>query len=96
MLGGEILSSGPIFRNKRVLVLAPHTDDAGLGCGGTISRMTEEGAELFISAFSTGDKSLPVGKPRRRPVFSPEEIGVWQLQGGHVFLVNVGNAEALS
>lgn len=58
-----MLSSQP-FRQKRVLVLAPHTDDAELGCGGTISRMIEEGAELFVAAFSTADESLPEGKPR--------------------------------
>ena len=32
---------------KKVLVLAPHTDDGELGCGGTVARLLEEG-ELSI------------------------------------------------
>lgn len=43
----------------KVLVLSPHTDDAELGCGGSISRMIEEGKEIFVAVFSTCDESLP-------------------------------------
>ncbi|MFO7152852.1 MAG: PIG-L deacetylase family protein [Bacillota bacterium] len=52
-----------MFDWKRVLVLAPHTDDAELGCGGTIARLIEEGVEIFIAVFSTAEKSLPPGVP---------------------------------
>lgn len=31
--------------DTRLLVLAPHTDDAELGCGATIARALEEGVE---------------------------------------------------
>lgn len=48
---------------KTVLVLAPHTDDAELGCGGTLSRLLEEGAGVFVAAFSTAQDSLPPGAP---------------------------------
>jgi N-acetylglucosamine malate deacetylase 1 len=48
---------------QRVLVLAPHTDDAELGCGGTIARLLKEGTEIFVTAFSTAEESLPVGAP---------------------------------
>jgi len=47
--------------NERVLVLAPHTDDGELGCGATISRKIEEGAEIMYVAFSICTKSLPQG-----------------------------------
>ena len=51
---------------KRILVLAPHTDDAELGCGGSIARWLEEGVEVFVAVFSTAEKSLPDGsKPNR-------------------------------
>ena len=51
---------------QRVLVMSPHTDDAELGCGGTMARWIEEGAELFTAAFSTAELSLPEGsKPYR-------------------------------
>jgi LmbE family N-acetylglucosaminyl deacetylase len=46
---------------QRVLVLAPHTDDAELGCGGTIARLLREGEEVFVAAFSTAEESLPSG-----------------------------------
>jgi LmbE family N-acetylglucosaminyl deacetylase len=47
----------------RVLVLAPHTDDGELGCGASIARFVEEGADVFYAAFSTADQSLPEGLP---------------------------------
>ena len=46
---------------KKILVLAPHTDDAELGCGGTIARFLEEGIEINIAAFSTARASVPEG-----------------------------------
>ena len=49
------------FRDKVVLVLAPHTDDGELGAGGTISRCISEGAEVWYAAFSTADDSLLPG-----------------------------------
>ncbi len=36
-----------------VLVLAPHTDDGEIGCGGSIARLIEEGKQLHYLAFST-------------------------------------------
>lgn len=50
---------------KRVLVLAPHTDDAELGCGGTLSRLLEEDVSVYVAAFSTAEKSLPPGAPTK-------------------------------
>ncbi|WP_201773575.1 PIG-L deacetylase family protein [Thermus filiformis] len=52
-----------MFEWKRVLILAPHTDDAELGCGGTMARLLEEGVDLFVAVFSTADQSLPKGAP---------------------------------
>jgi LmbE family N-acetylglucosaminyl deacetylase len=46
---------------KRVLVLAPHTDDGEFGCGGTMARLVEEGAEVRYVAFSIATRSLPEG-----------------------------------
>jgi len=48
---------------KKVLVLAPHTDDGEFGCGGTIARLTREGKEIFYTAFSSCEKSVPIGFP---------------------------------
>ena len=48
---------------KRVLVLAPHTDDGEFGCGGTMARLVDAGAEVRYVAFSIATKSLPEGFP---------------------------------
>jgi LmbE family N-acetylglucosaminyl deacetylase len=46
---------------KRVLVLAPHTDDGEFGCGGTMARLVEAGIEVHYVAFSIATRSLPAG-----------------------------------
>ncbi|HSV55660.1 MAG TPA: PIG-L deacetylase family protein [Magnetospirillaceae bacterium] len=50
--------------NHRILVLAPHTDDGELGCGASIARFVEEGAEVHYVAFSTARESVPEGLPK--------------------------------
>jgi LmbE family N-acetylglucosaminyl deacetylase len=47
------------FKGKNILILAPHTDDGELGCGGSIARMLEEGANVHYVAFSTAEQSVP-------------------------------------
>lgn len=44
-----------------ILVVAAHTDDAELGCGGTIARAIEEGCEVHVAVFSTVEESVPPG-----------------------------------
>lgn len=43
---------------KRVLVLAPHTDDGEFGCGGTIAKLSEQGSQVFYAAFSACEQSV--------------------------------------
>jgi LmbE family N-acetylglucosaminyl deacetylase len=43
---------------ERVFVLAPHTDDGEIGCGGTIARLIEEGKQVYYVAFSTARTSV--------------------------------------
>lgn len=52
------------FKNKKVLILAPHTDDGELGAGGSIVKMIEEKAEVYYIAFSTAEQSVPDGYPK--------------------------------
>jgi LmbE family N-acetylglucosaminyl deacetylase len=48
---------------KKVLALAPHTDDIEFGAGGLVAKLTEEGAEVFTLTFSNAWQSLPSGLP---------------------------------
>ncbi|MFW5983303.1 MAG: PIG-L deacetylase family protein [bacterium] len=51
------------MENKKILILAPHTDDGELGCGATITKFIEEGKEVFYVAFSICEESVPEGFP---------------------------------
>ena len=46
------------IKNKKVLVLAPHTDDAEFGCGGTLARLLEDDNEVYCAAFSACEQSV--------------------------------------
>ena len=46
-----------MIKNRRILILAPHTDDGEFGCGGTINKLLEEN-EVFYVAFSACQKSV--------------------------------------
>lgn len=47
------------MNKNRILILSPHTDDAELGCGGTITRFLEEGKTIHWIVFSIAEDSLP-------------------------------------
>jgi LmbE family N-acetylglucosaminyl deacetylase len=49
---------------NRILILSPHTDDAELGCGGSISKFLDEGNKILWLVFSTADESLPDNVPK--------------------------------
>jgi LmbE family N-acetylglucosaminyl deacetylase len=48
----------------RTLVIAPHPDDEVLGAGGTMSRLADQGSEVFVAVVT-------VGKP---PAYSAESV----------------------
>ena len=47
-----------MIKPNKVLVLAPHTDDGEFGCGGTISKLINQGAEVHYVAFSACEQSV--------------------------------------
>lgn len=53
-----------IERDKKILILAPHTDDGELGAGGTIAKLLQQGNEVFYAAFSTAEQSVREGFPK--------------------------------
>lgn len=71
-----------MFTNKRILVLAPHTDDGELGCGATIARAVRENAQVWYVAFSKCEESLPEGWPKdtlvREVKAATAELGILQ------------------
>lgn len=48
----------------RILILAPHTDDGEFGCGASIAKFIDEGADVFYAAFSLAEESVPTAFPR--------------------------------
>lgn len=65
---------------KRVLVLAPHTDDGEFGAGGTISKLIEGGADVFYLALSAAENSVPKGFPadslRKEVELATRKLGI--------------------
>lgn len=53
-----------MWRAHRIVALSPHTDDSELGCGGFLARALEEGADVWVLAYSSAAESLPPGAPR--------------------------------
>ena len=49
---------------KKVLILAPHTDDGEFGCGGTIAKFIERGDLVKYVAFSIAEESVPSSFPK--------------------------------
>lgn len=60
-------------KNKRILILAPHTDDGELGCGASIVRFIREGASVYYAAFSTADESVPHIFPKNQLTLEVQE-----------------------
>jgi LmbE family N-acetylglucosaminyl deacetylase len=52
------------MKGKKILVLAPHTDDGEFGCGGSIAHFVAMGKEVHYLAFSTAKESVPIGYPK--------------------------------
>jgi len=44
-----------------ILIISPHTDDAELGCGGSIAKFVEMGKDVHLLACSSAEKSIPEG-----------------------------------
>jgi N-acetylglucosamine malate deacetylase 1 len=54
-----------MWNNKRILVLAPHTDDCEFGCGGSVVKLIENNNDVYCATFSACQQSV-------RPDFPPD------------------------
>ncbi|MFQ5447854.1 MAG: PIG-L deacetylase family protein [Saprospiraceae bacterium] len=78
-----------MFKGKRILVLAPHTDDGELGCGGSIAKFVESGSEVYYAAFSTADDSVPPEFPRNQlEIEVREATRILGIPPGHLIVFN--------
>jgi len=69
---------------KTALILAPHTDDGELGCGGTIAKLLEAGCKVYYVAFSDCRASVPPSFPddilRKELMNAMNSFGIAQEQ----------------
>ena len=46
------------FSDQKLLVIAPHSDDEVLGCGGLISKIKKSGGKVYVLIFNLGFEKL--------------------------------------
>ena len=59
------------LKNEKLLVIAPHSDDEVLGCGGLISKIKKEGGKVFVLIFNLGfeiDDTVESQEKRKKEV----------------------------
>ena len=67
---------------NRILVFAPHPDDDVLGCGGSIARHVEEGAQIKIVYLTSGESgSLTVSKAELAGLREKEALAAARVLG---------------
>ena len=65
---------------RKALVLAPHTDDGELGCGGTMARLVEAGCEVrysrVLDRYPLAPAGVRAGHARARGAGGDGELGI--------------------
>lgn len=71
-----VITPMPSFKdNDRVLVLAPHPDDEGIGTGGIIQQALKAGAQVKVVLLTNGENNeLSFIVYKKRPVLRPVEL----------------------
>jgi len=80
------MSKSENLNKNKILILSPHTDDAELGCGGTIIKLLEQGKDIYWVVFSTAEDSLPEGLPKN--ILSDEFMRVIKKLNIQKYLIN--------
>ena len=73
------------LKNQRLLVIAPHSDDDVLGCGGLISKIKKEGGKVFVLIFNLGfEKDDTKESQEKRKNEVKEAMNVLKVDGYHL------------
>jgi LmbE family N-acetylglucosaminyl deacetylase len=81
---------------NRILILSPHTDDAELGCGGSICRFLAEQNEIYWVVFSTAEDSLPDNLPKDTLVKEFQSVADYLNLNSSQYMVNNFQVRKLS
>lgn len=73
---------------KKILILAPHTDDGEFGCGATISRFIKEGKEIFYIAFSAPKINREGFKEDQLKIELMNACEIWGLDKKNVYILD--------
>jgi LmbE family N-acetylglucosaminyl deacetylase len=77
-MGSQDLGDAMIDGDQRVLVVAAHPDDEILGCGGTVARFVDAGADISVVIGSAGREG--VSTPGLDTAAALRELGVSSLK----------------
>ena len=73
------------LKNQCLLVIAPHSDDEVLGCGGLISKIKKEGGKVFVLIFNLGfEKDDTKESQEKRKNEVKEAMNVLKVDGYHL------------
>lgn len=78
-----------MFDPRKILILAPHTDDGELGCGGSIAKFIRESREVYYVAFCLCSQSLPENLPANTlEIECKKATSVLGIQASNLILFN--------
>jgi len=73
---------------KRTLVIAAHPDDEILGCGGTMKKLTDEGAEVMTLILGEGKTSRDENRDRKSRQGDIEQLREEVIEANRIVGVN--------
>lgn len=75
------------IKGKKILVLAPHTDDAEFGMGASIAKFVENGNKVYCAAFSACQQSVLKEFPADILITEVKEASsILGIKSDHLFL----------
>ena len=73
------------FSNEKLLVIAPHSDDEVLGCGGLISKIKNDGGKVYVLIFNLGfEKTDTVESQEKRKNEVINAMGILNVDDYHI------------